>query len=336
MNKPKLNIKLKITIDKNPKTMSSDKLDTDEVKFPIQKPFLKWVGGKTQIVYDVIAKFPEKIDNYHEPFLGGGSILLALLSKQKKKLVTIENNIYAYDLNPALINTFNQVKNNHVVVIDKLKELSDTFSNITINTNGQKGAPKDLDEDTYMSTREHYFYWIRGKFNESSKDTAQSAAYFIFINKTDFKGMYREGPNGFNVPYGQKDRKGIPKIFEERTIIDVNELIQSVEFICCDFTDAIKNIKKHDFVYFDPPYVPVTANSFVGYTEEGFDMKIHEKLFNQINDIHKKDIKLLMSNANVELVTSNFKGYKCQEITTRRAIHSKNPESKAKEVLIYN
>ena len=64
--------------------MSSDKLDTDEVKFPIQKPFLKWVGGKTQIVYDVIAKFPEKIDNYHEPFLGGGSILLALLSKQKK------------------------------------------------------------------------------------------------------------------------------------------------------------------------------------------------------------------------------------------------------------
>ena len=176
----------------------------------------------------------------------------------------------------------------------------------------KKGAPKDLDEDTYMSTREHYFYWIRGKFNESSKDTAQSAAYFIFINKTDFKGMYREGPNGFNVPYGQKDRKGIPKIFEERTIIGVNELIQSVEFICCDFTDAIKNIKKHDFVYFDPPYVPVTANSFVGYTEEGFDMKIHEKLFNQINDIHKKDIKLLMSNANVELVTSNFKGYKCQ------------------------
>ena len=134
----------------------------------------------------------------------------------------------------------------------------------------------------------------------------------------------------------QKDRKSIPKIIDKKTIFSISELIQNVEFICSDFKESIDNIQDGDFVYFDPPYVPVNENSFVGYTEGGFDLDMHNNLFNKIDEINKRKIKLLMSNANVDLVNNHFKDYKRQEITTRRAIHAKNPEAKAKEVLIYN
>ena len=332
MESSQINIKLKIKVEKS----NMEKKDTDEVKFTIQKPFLKWAGGKTQIIYNVMEKFPEVIENYHEPFLGGGSVLLATLSKQKANLIEIKKKVYAYDLNGALINTFNQIKNNPKEVITHATKFIDEFSNIDINTMGQKGPPKDIDENSYKSTREHYYYWTRTKYNESNKNTAESAAFFIFLNKTGFKGMYREGKNGFNIPYGQKDRKSIPKIIDENTIMNISKLIQNVEFKCCDFNSAFDNIQTGDFVYFDPPYAPVNENSFVGYTEGGFDLEMHTTLFSKIDEINSNNVKLLMSNANVDLVNNHFTGYKRDEITTRRAIHAKNPQSKAKEVLIYN
>ena len=330
--KKKLDIKIKINTEIS--TMKTK--DTDEVKFPIQKPFLKWAGGKTQIIYNLMEKFPKVIENYHEPFLGGGSVLLATLSKQKANLITIKNKVYAYDLNNALINTFNQIKVNPQEVIDHITKFIDEFSAINDNTKGQKGPPKDIDENSYKLSREHYYYWMRSKYNESEKTTSESAALFIFLNKTGFKGMYREGKNGFNIPYGQKDRKSIPKIIEKQTILNISELIQNVEFICCDFKSAFESIKTGDFVYLDPPYAPVNDNSFVGYTEGGFGLEMHQSLFSKIDEINNNNIKLLMSNANVDLVNNHFTGYKRDEITTRRAIHAKNPEAKAKEVLIYN
>ena len=302
----------------------------------LQKPFLKWVGGKTQIINNVINKFPKEINNYHELFLGGGSVLMALLSLQKQKKIVVKNKVYAYDLNLALINTFKQIQNNYKAVVVEILKLKEEFKNIEINTLKQRGAPKDINESNYKTTREHYYYWIRSKFNACDKTTLESAVYFIFLNKTGFRGMYREGPNGYNIPYGLKDRKTIPSIIDETVIEKVSELIQNVEFIHSDFSSSIKNVKAGDFVYLDPPYVPENDQSFVGYVIDGFSLETHKKLFSEIKNLDKKSVSFVMSNAKVKLVTDNFKDYTCENIIARRAINSKKPGSTAKEVIIYN
>jgi len=303
-------------------------------EYKIQKPFLKWVGGKTQIIKDIISKIPSEINNYHELFLGGGSVLLAVLSLQKQKKIVIKNKVYAYDLNLTLINTFRQIQNNYKVVVVEVLKLKEEFKNIEINTLKQRGAPKDINESNYKNTREHYYYWIRSKFNNCVKTTLESAVYFIFLNKTGFRGMYREGNNGFNIPYGLKDRKTIPGIIDENEIKKVSELIKNVEFIHCDFTSSIKNVKDEDFVYLDPPYAPVNKKSFVGYVADGFNLEMHKLLFSEIKKLG--EIKFVMSNAKVDLVTENFQEYNCEDIIARRAINSKKPGSTTTEVIIYN
>ena len=306
------------------------------ITMTFQKPFLKWVGGKTQIMGNIMKRFPVEINNYHEIFLGGGSVLFALLSKQKQNEITINNKIYAYDLNQALINTYKQIQTNCDDVIKHISTVITEFSAIATNTLGQRGKPKNINEATYKSTREHYYYWIREKYNTSDKNTVLSAAYFIFLNKTGFKGMYREGKNGLNIPYGQKDRKSIPGIVDEEVLKNISNLIQNVEFICSDFSNSIKCAKQGDYVYLDPPYAPVDNKSFVGYTLDGFDLDTHKKLFALVNELNEKGIKFSMSNAKVDLVVKSLPNYNYEEIVARRAIHSRNPGSTAIEVIISN
>ena len=146
--------------------------------------------------------------------------------------------------------------------------------------------------------------------------------------------MYREGPSGFNVPYGKKDIKSIPGIFNEDDIKNISILIQKVEFKCLDFSKSLLNIKPNDFIYLDPPYVPENPKSFVKYNEDGFNLQQHKLLFDIIKKL--ENIKFIMSNSNVDLVTDTFKEYNCDNIIARRAINSKNPGSTTKEVIIYN
>tara|TARA_B100001173_G_C16027485_1_gene564762 strand:- start:43 stop:957 length:915 start_codon:yes stop_codon:yes gene_type:complete len=300
-----------------------------------QKPFLKWAGGKTQILEEVLSKFPKQINNYHEIFLGGGSVLLGLLSLQKENKITIKNNIYAYDLNKGLINCYNQIKNNIQDLISNLDLLNTEFTSIQKNTEGQRGQPNNIDISTYKLTREHYYYWIRNEYNNNQKNNCLSAAHFIFLNKTGFKGMYREGPCGFNVPYGKKDVKSIPKIYDINDLKNINKLIQNVEFKCLDFKDSFDYVKKDDFIYLDPPYVPENKDSFVNYTVDGFDLDTHKKLFNTING-KKKDNKFVMSNSYTEMIMNEFDEYNCDIIEVKRRINSKKPDDKTNEVIIYN
>lgn len=310
------------------------KYQGEEIK--IQKPFLKWVGGKTQLLDNIINYIPKEINNYHEIFLGGGSVLLATLSLQKQNKINISGNIYAYDFNPALINTFTQIKKNHIEVITELAIIVNEFNTISINTLGQRGAP-DIDETTYKITREHYYYWIRNIFNDCEKTDGLAAAYFIFLNKTGFRGMYREGKNGFNIPYGLKDRKSIPKILDEMCLKKISELIQNVEFIHSDFRDSINKVKKNDYIYLDPPYVPFPdTKSFVDYNKDGFDKNTHEELFKLVNELGRKNIKFALSNHKVELVMEKLNGFNFENIIARRAINSKNPGQTAKEVIVSN
>ena len=308
----------------------------EEKKSQLQKPFLKWVGGKTQIISKILSKFPKEMTNYNELFLGGGSILLGVLSLVEMGKINITGEIYAYDLNKGLINTYEQIKKNPLELIKNLNVLKKNFISIKVNSEGQRGKPKEITDLTYKKSREHYYYWVRDKYNNEEKNTVQSACKFIFLNKTGFRGMYREGTNGFNIPYGLKDRKTIPSIFNEKDIKEISKLIQKVNFNTMSFKDSIKNIKKGDFVYLDPPYAPENEVSFVSYLIDGFDLKTHKLLFEKIKKLDDDGVKFVMSNSKVDLVTKSFKDFKCEDVLARRAINSKKPGSKTTEVIIYN
>ena len=294
----------------------------------LQKPFLKWVGGKTQIINDIVSKIPKKINNYHEIFLGGGSVLLALLSLQKQNKIIIENKIYAYDINNDLINVYKNIQSNKEELFEHITLYITEYHNLTGSDINRK--PQTIEEA--RTSKESYYYWLRKKYNNIDKNTIECSALFMIINKTCFRGMYREGPNGYNVPYGHY--KKTPTIISETDLNYISDLIKDVEFRHSSFTESIKNIKKDDFVYLDPPYAPENKKSFVGYNVDGFTLESHKLLFEEIKKLN--NIKFVLSNAKVELVTDNFKDYKCEDIKARRAINSKNPGDTTTEVIIYN
>ena len=298
----------------------------------IQKPFLKWVGGKTQILDDIISKIPKKINNYHEPFLGGGSVLFAILCLQQGKKITITNNIYAYDVNKDLINVYKHIQNNK----DKLYTLIEYYINEYHGIEGNTINRKPISIEEAKTSKESYYYWLRNKYNTIDKNNhpMECSALFMILNKTCFRGMYREGPNGYNVPYGHY--KKTPTIISKTDIDKISSLIKNVKFIHSNFSDSIKNAKNGDFVYLDPPYAPENTRSFVGYVADGFNLDMHNLLFDEIKNLDKKKIKFVLSNAKVELVTQAFKNYNCQDIIARRAIHSKKPGSTTTEVIIFN
>jgi DNA adenine methylase len=241
----------------------------------IQKPFLKWVGGKTQIMDHILSRIPKNINNYHEPFLGGGSVLFAVLSLQKQNKITIRNKIRAYDANYTLIHVYKHIQTNK----DELYKMVLRYLNEYDGITGTLVNRKPISIAEAKTSKESYYYWIRHMFNHIQKDTVECAALFIVINKTCFRGMYREGPNGFNVPYGHY--KKTPSIVSKSQLDHISELIKNVEFIHCDFTDSIKLAVCGDFVYLDPPYAPENSKSFVGYVAAGFSIETHEKLFKE-------------------------------------------------------
>lgn len=300
----------------------------------ITKPFLKWVGGKTQILDDVLGFFPSEINNYHEPFLGGGSVLLGVLSSIKAGKIKVKGKIYASDLNSNLIYLYKNIQQDPNTVIVELEKIINEYS----KCKGDEVNRKATTIEEALTSPESYYFWTRAKFNSLTSEqrkTPGASAMLLFMNKTCFRGVYREGPKGFNVPFGNYKN---PSIFEKDHILSVSQLIKDVIFTVNSFTDSLTKVERDDFVYLDPPYAPENETSFVGYTSDGFNLDNHKSLFKLCNDIHKKGAKLLMSNADVKLVKDSFPTpiYKTKIINCRRAINSKNPEAKTNEVLVTN
>jgi DNA adenine methylase len=297
----------------------------------IHKPFLKWVGGKTQIIKKILEKIPTEIHNYHEPFLGGGSVLLAVLSTKK-----IKGKIIASDINKHLINLYIHIQKDKDNLYSTIQFYTNEFKACLDIKNGTK-KPHSLTEA--MKSRESYYYYLRQKFNyftnkdkPTKDDNLIISALFLILNKTCFRGVYREGPHGFNVPYGHP--KTFPTIILEEKLNSISSLIKDVKFLHQPYTFTY--IKQGDFVYFDPPYAPIAKDSFVKYTRDDFKLEDHNTLFKSIIDLDKKGVKFLLSNAKVDLVTTYFKDFNTISLVCKRAIHSKNPGKKAEEVLITN
>jgi DNA adenine methylase len=298
----------------------------------ITKPFLKWVGGKTQIIEDIIKEYPNEMNNYHDIFLGGGSTLFALLSYVKIGKIEVSNNIYAYDLNDCLISVYKNIQKRPKKTYRKYKKIMTKYENCKDNEINRKPT----NEDEANTSQESFYYWIRGKYNDMDdieKNKTKGSAMFLFLNKTCFRGIYRIGPNGFNVPFGHY--KNI-KMIDKKIFMSISELVRNVKFMCCDFEKSIGNVKVGDFAYLDPPYVPEKITSFVKYNGEGFDEHQHKKLFDMCENMRRNKIKFMMSNSNVKTVRDIFshKKYNTKVIEVRIAIHSKNPSEKTNEIII--
>jgi DNA adenine methylase len=303
----------------------------------VVKPLLKWVGGKTQIIDKILSEFPTYIKNYHEPFVGGGSVLLGFLTLVYEGSIKVDGEIYASDKNVNLINMYKNIRDKPDEVIEALNNLLEEFKNLKFDTGLEKPNRSSKNKAEALQCQESYYYYIREVFNtfqETERNTPKASAHFIFLNKTCFRGVYREGPKGFNVPFGHYKN---PSIYNEEDILIVSSLLQNVVFSTQSFEKSFEKVEENDFLYIDPPYAPENTTSFVSYTNDGFNTNSHTKLFSLCNSISTiPNVKFLMSNANVKFVKEHFQDdkYVIDIITCKRAINSKNPSAKAEEILI--
>ena len=191
---------------------------------------------------------------------------------------------------------------------------------------------KPLNVVEASKNKESYYYWVRQQYNNmKERNSCECSAMFIFLNKTCFRGVYRVGPNGFNVPYGNYNN---PTIIDKEHLMEISKLVQNVQFHHMDFTIALQRVVANDFVYMDPPYAPENEKSFVGYNMDGFNMEQHLKLFNRCNEMKDNNIRLVMSNADVILVRDKMSRFNITSIECKRSINSKNPGAKTNEVII--
>lgn len=204
----------------------------------LAKPFVKWVGGKSQLLGEIREKYPQKIEKYCEPFVGGGAVLFDILSKFQPKEVLIN------DINKELINTYAQIKNNCENLIDQLSEIQNRYRNQSLEENKE------------------FFYEKRNRYNEikvngNDAENLEKTALFIFLNKTCFNGLYRVNSKGkFNVPFNNAKN---PLLCDEENLRACSKLLQNVEMQVGEYTGCKGFIDNKTFVYIDPPYRPLTA-----------------------------------------------------------------------------
>ena len=233
------------------------------------KPFLKWVGGKRALVDEIIARMPEKFNTYFEPFVGGGALFFEL----KKRGMLEGKKSYLFDANFELINTYNTVKNNPYELIEILKEFQNKHSH-------------------------DFYYEIRAMDRENSFTSlpdAMRSARFIYLNKTCFNGLYRVNSKGFyNVPMGRYKN---PAICDTSSILCASRALQDAEVLHVDFAKVLDFAKKGDFVYFDPPYYPLTpTSSFTSYNQDIFLDDEQKRLFNTFVKLAQKGLHVMLSN----------------------------------------
>jgi DNA adenine methylase len=264
-----------------------------------------------------MSKFPAHIrGNYIEPFVGGGSVLLALLTEIKNAKIKVDGHIIATDINATLIAMYNTIKQSPTQFYNEIEPYIQSYT--TKST---------------LTDKEAYYYECRHEFNSIADKTAlRATALFLFLNKTCFRGLWREGPNGFNVPFGNYKT---PEITSQSILSVMSTLIQPVTFICQDYKLTLQTVSSHDFVYLDPPYVPEKKTSFTKYAKGDFTADEHTRLFTLLTSNYPAPF--LMSNSATQPVLDAFcdtSRFTIETLNCKRSINSKKPESTTNEVLI--
>lgn len=276
------------------------------------KPFIKWVGGKGQLLSEINKLYPvelgKNINKYAEIFVGGGAVLFDILSKYKL------DEVYISDKNLELINTYKSIRDNVDILIKSLKEMEEQY--IPLDTENRK--------DYYYKKREEYNSL---KIN-SEVNNIEKAVLFIFLNKTCFNGLYRVNKKGeFNVPMGAYKK---PKICDEENLKNVSLTLRNVKIVYADYRKSEKFIDGKTFVYIDPPYRPLNiTSSFTSYTENDFNDKEQIELAEYINVLNKKGAKIVISNSDPKNndIDDNFfdklyKNYNINRVKATRMLNS--------------
>jgi DNA adenine methylase len=289
-------------------------------KSTIAKPFLKWAGGKSQLLDEIKQRLPQdltsgEINTYIEPFVGGGAVFFYIAQNYPSM-----KHFYLFDINQDLINCYNAVKTNVESVIDDLRTLERKYL-----------AKKN-------SSREDFYYQVRAGFNAD-----RSSAKLIFLNKTCYNGLYRvNGKDKFNVPFG--DYKN-PTICGENNLRKVSAILQNAEAVCGNFTNSEKYIDKHTFIYFDPPYRPLSDTAgFTSYSKNSFLERDQIKLAEFCKQVHNKGAKFLLSNSDPQnespddhFFEQHYKGFTIERVKAARVINCQaSGRGQINELLITN
>ena len=285
------------------------------------KPFVKWVGGKTAILPEIERVLPGNINNgditYVEPFVGGGACLFHMLQYHNFKEVIIN------DLNAPLMDCYSCFQNPKLYI-----ELVARVSTLEEQYNRSKDKEKS-------------YYGIRDEYNNILKNQNSLipmpllAAYFIFLNKTCFNGLYRVNKKGeFNVPWGKKNEI---KLYDESTYNATAAALSKVKMCTGDY-GFIQNLKGKDtLIYMDPPYMPEREQSFTSYTAGGFDLEEQERLRNICDILNANEVKWIQSNSNSQIIKDLYKEYNIKEVTAPRYVSAKaDGRGKVQELIITN
>jgi len=253
---------------------------------------LKWVGGKGRLLAQYEQYFPKKFNNYFEPFVGGGAIFFYLFNQGKI------SKAFLNDSNEELINCYKAIKDNVQELIEELKSHR--------NEKQHYYAIRDLDRNDNFHSFPDY----------------KRAARTIYLNRTCFNGLYRVNSKGkFNVPQGRYNN---PTICDENNLLAVSNALKTVDFFVGDFEAAVADAKKGDFVYFDPPYIPLSKTSnFTSYTKDGFNFEDQKRLAGVFRKLARKGVSVMLSNSGADGIVKLYDGFTLYKIMASRAINCK-------------
>jgi DNA adenine methylase len=272
-------------------------------RFGVPRPFLKWVGGKTQLINELLKRTPPSFNRYYEPFVGGGALFFRLYQEKRLKTATLN------DLNQELIDTYTAIRDDCEAVIQLLQ--------------------------TYAYNKE-FFYQLRPQQPHELAPVAR-AARMIYLNKTCYNGLYRVNRKGeFNVPFGSYKT---PNYCDAENLRAVSRALRHVTLTCVSF-EKTRKARKGDLVYFDPPYEPLSATSnFTSYHKAGFFQSDQAKLRDLCVALSDKDVYVMLSNSSAELIRTLYDraGFFIHEVKAIRAINS-DPGKRGKltELIVTN
>ena len=272
------------------------------------RPFVKWAGGKSQLLKSLEQHFPKTLVTYYEPFLGGGAVFFYIVERRPRF------NAVLSDINQELITAYRVVKEH---VKDLIRQLENHKAKYRL-------APKD------------YYYQVRDDLEPS--DDVERAARLIFMNKTCYNGLYRVNKKGkFNVPFGRYKN---PKICDKENLLTVSKVLRwsNAKLLVADYQKATKDAEKGDFIYFDPPYQPVSSTAnFTSYTQSGFSMEEQERLGRWFRELDQRGCQILLSNSDTQKVRDIYDGYDIQTVQVLRAISCKGDSRTGHtELIIHN